>query len=35
MIERCEHLGFALESREPFRIGSKRVRQDLQRDVAI
>ena len=35
MIERREDLRFALEAREPIRIGRERVRQDLQRDVAI
>ena len=35
VIERREHLRFPPESREAIRIGRKRVRQDLQRDVAI
>ena len=35
MIQRREHLRFALEPREPIRIGRERLRQDLERDVAI
>ena len=35
MIERREHLRFALEPRQPIGIGRERVRQDLDRDVAI
>ena len=34
MIERGEHLRFALKPREPLGIGRERVGQDLQRDVA-
>ena len=35
MVERRERLRFALEAREPLRIGGERGRQDLDRDVAI
>ena len=35
MVQRGEHLRFALEPREPLGIGGERVRQDLDRDVAI
>src|SRR5205807_3152800 len=34
MIERGEHPRFALEAREPIRVARKRMRQDLDRDVA-
>ena len=35
MIERGEHLRFALEPREPSGIARERLRQDLDRDLAI
>jgi hypothetical protein len=35
VIERCERLRFALESRQPLRIVCERFGEDLQRDVAI
>ena len=35
VIQRREHLRFALESREPVWVRGKRRRQDLQRDIAI
>ena len=35
MIERRQHLRFAAEAREPIGIARERLRQDLQRDVAI
>ena len=35
MIERREHLRFALEPREAFGIGGEGLGQDFQRDVAI
>ena len=35
MVQRGEHLRFALEAREAIRIARERVGQDLQRDVAI
>src|SRR5580704_14190194 len=35
MIERGQHLGFALESCESLRIASGKVRQNLDGDVAI
>ena len=35
MIQRREHLGLALEPREPFRILGERAGQNLQRDVAV
>ena len=35
MIQRCQHLGFAFESREPIRILGKGFRQYFDRDVAI
>ncbi len=35
MAERGEHLRFSPKSRQPVGIGSERVGQDLQRDVAI
>ena len=35
MIQRREHLRFALEAREPIRIAREHVGQDFDRDVAI
>jgi hypothetical protein len=35
MIERREHPGFALEPHEAIGVGSERLRQDLQRDLAV
>jgi hypothetical protein len=35
MVERREHLRFALEPREPFGIGRQTIGQDLDRDVAM
>ena len=35
MIERSQHLRFARESREPIHIGGERLRQDLDRHVAV
>ena len=35
MIQRGQHLRFALESREPVGISRERLGQDLDRDVAI
>ena len=35
VIQRREHLRFALEAREPIRIARDRCRQDFDRDVAI
>ncbi len=35
MVERREHLRFALEAREPVRVLCERSRQHLQRDVAV
>jgi hypothetical protein len=35
MIERCERLGFACESGESVGVIGERIREDLQRDVAI
>ena len=35
MVQRREHLRFALEAREAIGIGGEGVRQDLDRDVAI
>ena len=35
MVERRQHLRFALEPREPFGIVRRTVRQDLDGDVAI
>ena len=35
MIQRCERLGFAFETREPFRVGCKPRRQNLDGDVPI
>ena len=35
MVEGREDLRFALEPREPVRVGCKRLRQNLQRDVTI
>ena len=35
MIQRRQRLRFALEPREPVRIGGKELRQDLDRHVAI
>ena len=35
MVERGEHLRFAMKACEAIRIGGERRRQDLQRDVAI
>ena len=35
MIERGQHLRFALEAREPFGIKGEAVGQDLERDVAL
>jgi hypothetical protein len=33
MIQRREHLGFALKASQPVRIGGKQIRQKLQRDI--
>ena len=35
MVQRCEHLRFALESRDAIRITDERGGEDLNRDVAI
>ena len=35
VIQRGEDLGFALEAREPFRIGGNRGRQNLDRDLTF
>ena len=35
MIQRCQHLGFALEAGEPIRILRKGLRQYFDRDIAI
>ena len=35
MVERRQHLRFALEPREPFGIGGEQIRQDFDGDVAI
>jgi len=35
MVEHGERLRFALEARQPFRVGGKDGRQDFQRDIAI
>ena len=35
MVQRRERLRFAREPRQPFGISGERVRQDLERDVAI
>ena len=34
MVQRREHSRFALEAREPVRVGGEGARQDLDRDVA-
>jgi hypothetical protein len=35
MIQRREHFGFTLESRDPIRIGGDRRRQNLDGDIAL
>ena len=35
VVQRCQHLGLALESRDPFVIRSERGRQHLDRNIAI
>ena len=35
VIERRQHLRFAREARQPLGIGGERLRQDLERDLAI
>jgi hypothetical protein len=35
VAERGEYFGFALKPREPFGIGGKRLRKDLQSDIAL
>ena len=35
MVERSQHFGFALKTREPVAIGGERGRQDLDRDLAL
>ena len=35
MVQRREHLGFALEARQPIRRRARSLGQDLDRDVAI
>ena len=35
MVQRGEHFGFALETRQPFGVVCESFRQDLDRDVAL
>ena len=35
VVQRCKGLGFAREPSKPVRIVRKRVREDLERDIAI